>query len=238
MFYHSIEWGFDLNYINKKKRAMLFLNAHEFPTCLSKICRFDGIDEMFEKEECCYLVMVSKKKDDSKRSGYFNIVNKRQLIDSMFEDYGKEIDYNNFVYCFIGQMQETLGCFTATLFSDGKGNIVIEYLTDIVDNRFLTSGSMGERTPSCITFRDFTLIDCDSFIILEKLYGIVKKCFFLKGYFELSYAVVHGKKDVYFSYYSSDDIYMNIFNNYYDLGEKSMHNRCIFFYMIQSGMLY
>ena len=210
---------------------------NSFSTCLSQKCQANDLDKMFQRDNLEYLVMVFPIKGNKHRTGFFDIKSVVQLQQKIYSEYGNESTCDEFEYCFIDQMREMEGCFTATIISNGKGSLVIEYLTNTIDNRDITSNTKCERVPHKIIFIDFELVECDGFEILKILFDDIKKCLWLKGYYELSYATVQGKKDVYFSYYSDEGIYMNYFdcNRMYTYESR---NRCILQFLKEIGYLY
>lgn len=237
MYYHSIDWGFDLEYFHKKNKAMVFLKEHSLTTCISSICGHKDLN-MYFHDDRPYLVMVTNEKKRSLKKGYFGICRIEKLEENLKKDYGPDIDWDDFEFCLINQMMETPDCFTATLLSDGNGNIIIEYLKGTVDNRRLTSGGNEPDRPSGIIFEECLPIKCDDYHILLKMYDVIKKCFCLKGYYELSYAMVNGNKDIYFSYYSSDENYLNIFRKERFLFEDELGCRSVFSFLRQAGIIY
>lgn len=236
MYYHSIEWGFDTDYMKKKNKAMCFLQKHCFKTCISRVCSYSEIASMFFENEGCFLVMISKKNNSAERNGYFDISNYSQLLDRIANDYGKDCDLSEYDFCFIDQLEKMKDCFTANIFSDGHGKIIVEYLMDTVDNRDITGYSQNGKIPHSIIIDNDVLVKCDSYLVLMNLYDVIKKCIWLRGYYELSYATVHSKPDIYFSYYSSEDIYMNIFMN--DFGVDYKGSRSVYLFMKNAGYIY
>lgn len=239
MFYHSIEWGFDVDYINKKEDAKAFLNKLGLRCCIDEVCDFDKLNLKFNNNKnISYLVISFNKKNPKNRMGYFDICNYNQLLRHIKIDWG--CDFQELEFYFIVQMKHTLNCFTATLFSNGKGDVIIEYLKGVVDNRYVTSGSDNNNNSlftEKIYMHDYSLVYCEDYSVFTCLYEVIKVCSFFEGYYELSYANVHGEKGIYFSYYSKDKIYQNIFE--IDIiGDKLISNRCIMNYLLLQNRIY
>lgn len=235
MYYHSVEWGFDINYAKKKNEAMKFLIDNSFTTCISRICRIDNMRELFDGNKK-YLVMVYPDFTFLKRTGFFDIINYDLLQDNIKKEYGENVNLEDFEYCCIEQMEKIDNCFTAVICSNGEGALIVEFLKDTIDNREITSDTESDRVPQRIVYDNFELMECDDYEVLKVLFSDINKCLWLKGYFELSFARVGKKKGVYYSYYSSEKIYMNIFNRKKD-DLFGIRERCILNYLKHSGQI-
>ena len=230
MFYHSRDWGFDTSAIEKKEKAKEFLNRIGLPCCIKHICNHSEVNAFFRKDnKNCYLVMVLDT-ESLKYTGFFNIISREQLLAQIDRIVNDDFCMNRLRYCFIEQMHEFIDCFTANIISDGKGNAIIEYIQGTVDNRCLSSGGIQKTKPQKIVFNDYKMVFCDNYKIFMLMWESIKTCLFFKGYYECSYALVNEIKDVFFSYYSDEEIYQNITLDYIDY--DIFKYRCAFLSMV------
>lgn len=236
-FYHSSAWGFDTSVINKKEEAKRFLNSIGLQCCIIHICDYSEARAFFDADNTgnCFLVIAIDKRS-LKYTGCFDITSFGQLQNFVTSI----IVRNNFsierIKClFINQMHWCPGCFTANIISDGKGNAIIEFIEDTVDNRLLSSGGGYKLKPKKILFNDFEMVYCDEVSVLIKLWDSLKTCLFYRGYYECSYAMINDIKKVYFSYYSDKEIYQNISMDYFE--HDALKYRCVYLSLTENILL-
>ena len=234
-FYHSIDWGFDTSLIQKKEKAQQFLNCIGLPCCIKRVCNSTEVESfLLEKEDSLYLVMVLDQVS-MKYTGFFDIKSYEQLRTQILSKSQEGFCFDRLKFCFISQMQDFSGCFTANIIADGKGSALIEFIEGTVDNRYLTSGGNYRIMPKRIIFNDFKMVYCDETSILLKLWDSLKTCLFYRGYYECSYAIINKTKEVYFSYYSDNEVYQNICLDYYE--KDTTKYRCMFLSLLENGIL-
>lgn len=233
MQYHSLDWGFDRNYHYKKIFSQYMLEELHLPICKNFNVTFHNLKKYFHYNNK-YIILVSDY--NNIRKGYFNICNYNQLLYQIGLDF--TCPPNNLSFRLIEQIDKCDNCFTATFFSNGRGSLILEAISNTVDNRFLTSGDERyEHKRIRIDFSNSTLTQCDNFQVLCLLNNYLKDLMWIKGYYELSYGKLNGYKGVYFTYFSNDETYMNIFNkNLVSL--NNLTDRCRYLYLLEAGYLY
>lgn len=237
LFYHSIDWGFDTAFIEKKRKAKEYLDSLSLPCCIDGVCNANEAKRILDTNNPgCYLVTV-KNPRTNQGDGYFGIQTFSQLLEKMKKSFGQNCSLDEFEFCVIEQLEKIPGCFTSIIMSDGKGNAVVEYLEGTVDNRFLSSGGEFKGTPQRIIFCGYDVIYCNNFSVLKRLYSSVKTCLYFKGYYECTYATLHGEPGVFFSYFSTDQMYQNIFSSF-DFYMLPVNDRCSAQYLFEAGFLY
>ena len=105
-------------------------------------------------------------------------------------------------------IKEVKNSFAGVVMTDGKGNTVIETISGTCDTRELTStGADATRIKryEYENFDDYTL--GEPRIIKE----IRDMCQYFNGYYEFAYGNIRGENNVYFTFYSSNEEYINIF---------------------------
>ena len=237
-FYHSSNWNFDNLFIEKKKKAKSFLESIRLSCCIRCVCNHNEVKKFFaevEKKTGSFLVIVIDS-ETLKRIAFFNIVNFSQLQALVEPRFSNDFRIDRLRYCVISQMQPCQECFTATIISDGRGNAIIEFIKDTVDNRFLTSGGNYELIPQQIFFNEYKMVYCNDINVLLKLWPSLKVCLFFKGYYECSYAIVNDKKQICFSFYSDDNVYQNNLDlECFD--SNTLKSRCNFLSIIENGFI-
>lgn len=232
--YHSIDWGFDVELSSKRKKSNDFLNRIQFPHVKIFFLSFKEMEktELFNGYK--YLVIVTC---GIKKRGYFNISTKQQLIlhiKTDFRNAEKDIEIT-----LIEQLDATSQCYTANIFSNGMGDLFCEVLKGTVDNRELTNIiDRHNRTIYSIEFSNYSLIKCEDFCVYQSLYRYLKDCLYFRGYYELSYANLHGDSGVYFTFYSNSSIYQNIFHKDVVISQKELEVRCLDLMLREHGISY
>lgn len=232
-FYHSSAWGFDTSIIEKKEKAKRFLDEVGLPCCIECLCKHNEVKNFFDRRNIKYpLLLIVIDRETYKQIGSFDIMNFSQVQGLVKPNLSSFFCADRLTYCFIDQMFPCRRCFTATIISDGKGNGIIEFLTGIVDNRYLTSGGGNKLIPERIIFNDYKLVYCDDMIVLKTMWNSLKICLFYRGYYECSYATINNVNNVFFSYYSDDEAYQNICLDYYEY--DSLKYRCAYIAMMEN----
>lgn len=229
-FYHSKDWGFDTSVLKKRENAMSFLNSIGLHCCIKCICDQSMLESVFRELKGHRFLVIIIDIITLEYTGFFDITNCEQLSTQVNRVVNDNFRQDRIRYCFIDQMQECPGCFTSNIISDGKGNAIIEFIVDTVDNRYLTSGGQYVHLPKRILFNDYKMVYCDNYKVLMRLWESIKTCLFFKGYYECSFALVNNQKDVYFTYYSNEEIYQNITLDHIDY--DMFKYRCAFLSLI------
>ena len=230
MFFHSTDWGFDMDYQKKKEKSRKFLSSLELSVLNSFSCSYFelvGNDSVIDSSEV-YLVTVDSNINSVLRHGYFNISSVSILREKILSDFGTDSDVLETCRChFIEQLFLCPNCFTGALFSNCKGDLICEVICGTIDNRELTSGSSQNYDRKQIIYSEGNLITCDDYVLWSKLLPAIKVCIKCKGYFEFSFGRVGNNCDIYFSYYSDNECYQNVFFNEQRVTSDMFASRCV-----------
>ena len=230
MYYHSTDWGFDDNYQQKKRLSRNRLSALKLPMLNSISCNFHELSsgKVSLGQNRVYLVTVDDPSKACPRRGYFGISTITELESCIIQDFGENSLSLNTCQChLIEQLFPCDGCFTGAIFSNGTGDLVCEVIADTIDNRELTSGSTREYKRNRIIYCEGVLSFCDNIRIWATILPEISICITHKGYYEFAYGLVRGTKGVYFSYFSEDSAYQNIFPFQISLETEYIRCRCI-----------
>ena len=214
MYYHSTDWGFDDNYQTKKKTSRSGLKAIGLPMLESISCSYYELvqNKVRFKPNGVYLVTADDGTKEKNRKGYFGVKSSDELLQHIIRDFGDSESSLSACKCHcIEQLFPCEGCFTGALFSNGCGDLVCETINNTVDNREVTSGSSAPYERNRIIYHDGELSFCGDYFIWATLLSVISLCINNKGYYEFAFGLVSGKKGLYFSYFSSEEIYQNIF---------------------------
>lgn len=229
-FYHSRDWGFDVSITDKKIIAKQFLTSLNLPCCIKIINDFNDVRSLFAKGDKEFFWCMIVDKETKKYHVFLNINNFDSLYEKIAPLLDNEFCLNRLTLCLVEKMYEIPGSFTAIIICDGKGNAIVEYIRDTVDNRFLSSGGNPKTPIEKIIFNDYKLVYCDDYNILITMHKYIKICLFFSGYYECSYAAINNKKDLYFSYYSNKKIYQNLSLEYFN---DMLKYRCAYLSLIE-----
>lgn len=229
-YFHSTDWGFDDNYQNKKIMSRRGLESLGLPMLSSFSILASDLDQVFMDAhvDTVYLVTVDDPCKEFPRQGYFNIMSSAELNKKIQRDFSNRKDVLSRCRCFfIEQIFPCLGCFTGVIISNGLGKIVCEIISDTIDNREITSGSTVSSRRKRIIYYDGKLCCCEDFYAWRLLVPYLQLCKDNLGYYEFSYGKVGEKHGVFFSYYSKDKVYQNIFEHDIPFYEGMITCRCI-----------
>ena len=210
-YYNSLDWGIITDKASTVRgNGFAFLKLINLPTGNNfSISYKDYIENKGEIEKTIassnYIAILEPPDNSYRRYGITNITSVTQ-IDEYIKNNGLSID--NYRVSFIEIIKEVKNSFVGVVMADGEGHMVIEILHGTVDTRDLTSTgadiSKVERY-SYDSFEEYTL--GEPRIISE----IRDMCQYFKGYYEFAYGNIRGENNVYFTFYSSNEEYINIF---------------------------
>lgn len=237
-FYNSTQWGIqekDLNQI--RSRGLEYLdeigiktNKHYFFSIEEAIKNTSKLNEIFG-QGIPFLVLLEPNNKNNKKIGRFNVKDKKTLYEMI-----NTIDPNlwkGYIVSLIEQIQENGKEFVGTAISDGKGKLFIEFLKGTTNSKKLTStGANPTKIESCC-FSDFdTPVLLPKEIPIEVVESIKKDCQYFKGYYEFVYGKSESKDDIYYTFYSNIDAYLNILDSIdADYTEEAVHNRLKYHYL-------
>ena len=133
-------------------------------------------------------------------------VNTIDIIDEYIKE--KELKLDEYNISFIEKIDKCKDSFAGTAMSDGKGQLVVEVIINTCDSRELTSKGADSsliRTYRFSSFDDYTTFTPD---LIKQIKDI---CQYFSGYYEFAYGEIRNKKDIYFTFYSKNGNYINIF---------------------------
>ena len=230
VFYHANDWGFDTSTpISRKIHSEFFLTSIGLPCCIKRASNSSEIQSLFNHGSSYFLVYVIDKETHNFYV-FQNISSYVQLLSLIKCDLKNKIIEDNLYYCLIERMHECPGCFTANVISNGRGNAIIEFIKGTVDNRYLSNGGNYIKAPQKIIFNDYKMVYCDDYYVFRQMWESIKICLFFKGYFECSYTSINKIKNVYYSFYSSKEIFQDISLEYW--GDDMLKYRCAFLSLI------
>lgn len=210
-YFNSLEWGIiDLDSRTIRGDGFDYLKELRLPTGNNFSMSFNEYLENKDKiqndiEKSNYLVIFEPPNNTYKRYGLNNI-NSIAAIDEFIEQDKPGI--NQYHISFIEKIIETEKSYVGAVMSDGKGSVVIETLSGTCDSRELTSRGADPKRISQYIFTSFH----------DKVWGIPRDiaevrdiCQYFKGYYEFAYGRVRNEEQIYFTFYSSNEHYTNIF---------------------------
>lgn len=209
-FYNSIKWGIQETDIgNIRNNGMQHLKELKFATTDYKslsyknFClNFNSLLDAMKGSE--YIIIFEPPNENFQRYGIDYTDNQSEVRD-FISSKGNFLDEYN--VSLIEKINEIDSSFCGTVISNERGNVVIETLKGSVDSRFLTSTGADYENIECYEFNGYELNSRVPSIILK----IKKDCEFISGYYEFAYGEVKGKKGVFYTFYSDNEKYRNIF---------------------------
>ena len=210
-YHNSLEWGIiKENTSSIRGNGFEFLKRIKLPTGnnfsiknTDILVNKDKYNEEISKSN--YLVIFEPHNNSYQRCGIFGVNSFDQI-----EEYirNNNININNYQISLVEIIEKITHSFAGVLMSDGEGNTIIEIINDTVDSRELTSCGADAKRIMHFESNDFdnTLYEAPK-VIRE----IKEICQYFRGYYEFAYGSIRGVKDIYFTFYSSNDEYINIF---------------------------
>ena len=210
-FYNSLEWGIiDTETREMRKNGFDYLKQLKLPTGNNFSVKYS--EYLLKKNEIAkiiensaYIVIFEPPNKDCQRYGITNV----DSI-SVVDDYLAENNFNldNYNVSFVEMIKERPDSYAGTLLSDGTGNTIIETIDRTCDSRLLTStGADSQR----IKYYHYLSFDDQIRTAPREINEIKEICQYFRGYYEFAYGEIRGLKDIYFTYYSPNDKYINIF---------------------------
>lgn len=223
-YYNSLEWGIiDKESKEIRKNGFEYLKKLKLPVGNNFSMKYDDIymqKDLINEEltKSNYLVLFEPPDNRFKRLGIDN-VNSFEKIDN----YLKKNNYDLSMYnvSFIEKIIQISDSYAGTLLSDGRGNTLIEIIENTCDSRELTSiGADSNR------IKQYKFISFDDFQMnLPKGISDIKNiCQYFKGYYEFAYGKIRGENNIYFTFYSNNSEYINVFKGGKKYG-KTLRNR-------------
>lgn len=159
-----------------------------------------------------YIIIFDPPGYDFLRLSLGEVVNDTNRIDeflksnSFINDYNIPLNYYNI--SFIEFIEKIPTSYAGVVMSDGQGNTVIETVSDTCDSRELTS-----RGADRSRIKDYTYISFDDYIVgaPKAIQQIKNVCQYFRGYYEFAYGKIREVNNIYFTYYSNNPKYTNIF---------------------------
>lgn len=222
-FYNSVEWGIQEKNINQiRNNGLEFLESigcntcKHYSLCIKDIIKNKRIMEEVFDGKTKYLVVFEPSDKKKSKIGKFNIGDKNEILE-MIKDISPE-EWENFRVSFVEQINPNQHSFSGVAISDGKGKLMIEFILGTTDSRELTSrGADPKKIESCY-FCDFdTISKTPKTIPIQLVKQIKESCHFFKGYYEFVYGDSENDRDIFFTFYSDIDKYLNILNNTNDI---------------------
>ena len=210
-YFNSLDWGI----INEslgvlRSNGFDYLKKLELPVGNNFIVKYK--DYLNNKEEFNerikdseYLVMFEPPNNAYQKYAIFSVNNTDQ-IDDFIKD--NDLFLDNYCVSFVEMIKVIDNSFAGVLMSDGKGSTIIEIVNGTCDSRELTSRGVDPKKTRKYESFDFE----DELIGAPKIIKEIKDiCQYFKGYYEFAYGSIRGEKKIYFTFYSSNDEYINIF---------------------------
>ncbi len=210
-YYNSLEWGIiDTDSRDTRRNGFDFLKRVKIPTGNNFSMSYNEYLQSKERiakriNNSKYIVIFEPPNKEYKRYGVTNVSNIDEIDEYIIN---KNLPLEKYNVSFIEIIKETIDSFAGTVMTDGKGNTIIETISGTCDSRELTStGAMQGR------INTYRYISFDDLIpqTPSKINEIKEMCQYFKGYYEFAYGEIRGIKDVYFTYYSPNENYINVF---------------------------
>ena len=221
-YFNSLEWGIiDSDSRTIRGNGFEYLKELKMPTGNNFSVSFNEYLSnkatiQKEIEASNYLVIFEPPNNTYKRYGLNNI-NSTEMIDDFIEKDKPSI--NQYHISFIEQILKTDKSYVGTVMSDGKGSTIIETLSGTCDSRELTSRGADPKRIQQYIFNSFQ----------DKVWGVPRDiaeireiCQYFKGYYEFAYGRVRNEEQIYFTFYSSNEHYINIFKGGRQLCKNTM----------------
>lgn len=213
--YHNlIEWQIlKEDILNHRARGIEFLKQIRCPTPKYYFAEAQEVKKDKErfnkilKDYGPFLVIFDPKDNKKERVGYFS-VNHLDEIGDIFslnlEDYGAS---------FIQQIQDVRPCFSGSAVSNGEGKLIVEIIKDTVDVRNLTSCGADTKNVDRAYFDDFDFLclapEWLEYFFLKEIKDYTQ---YFTGYYEFAYGMLNGQKGLFFTSYSDNPTFQEIFN--------------------------
>ena len=219
-FYNSVEWGIQTKNINQiRNNGFEFLEKIGCKTCKNYSLKIEEIIKQTSKVKeflngkIPYLVVFESSDKEKKKIGKFNVKGIREVYEIINSISAK--DWAKYRVSFVEQIKPLENSFSGTAVSDGKGKLLIEFIMGTTDSRELTSCGADPRKIDYCYFSDFeTISKMSDMIPLKFIEKIKESCHFFKGYYEFVYGISNNEDDIYFTFYSNINKYLNVLDKY------------------------
>ena len=210
-YYNSLEWGIidqDSREVRKNGfdhiKKIKLPTGHNFSVGYHEYqVRKTQIADMIKDSK--YIVIFEPPNKSNTRYGITSISSIDQIDEYIIKNNYNLQKYN---VSFIEIINELQNSFAGTVMTDGNGNTIIETIDGTCDSRELTS--IGANAKHINSYRFMSFDDNDS-NVPRIIREIKEMCQYFRGYYEFAYGEIRGIKDIYFTFYSPNENYINIF---------------------------
>ncbi len=210
-YYNSLEWGIiDSDSRDMRKNGFEYLKKMQLSTGNNFSMKYQDyqiaknkINQVINNSD--YIVIFEPPNKNYMRYGLTNVKSIDEIDNYIIDN---EIKIEKYSISFIEIIKEISNSFAGTVITDGKGNTIIEIIRGTCDSRELTSTGANSNRINSYRYISFDDKISDAPKIID---DIKEMCQYFRGYFEFAYGEIKGAKDIYFTYYSSNDNYINVF---------------------------
>jgi hypothetical protein len=212
-YYNSVEWGILKQDVgNLRSNGTSFLREMGF-NASSNISfnheqfynELERIDLLFKTTKSTCIVIFDPYSPNIKRCSIpGKVTSLTQVLDFIKNN---NLDLRNYKITIIERIIDVLEPFCGVVMTDGKGNTVIETLLDSSNLIDLTSAGVDTSKIRTYDFCDFE----ESHVVPYIINKIKMDCQHYRGYYEFIYGKYNGTSDIYYTYYSDNEEYLNIF---------------------------
>ena len=210
-YYNSLEWGIiNVGSDGIRNKGFQFIKNIGLPAGNNFNLKFAELENSKEKvmreiNDSNYLVLFDPPNNNFKRFAINNVNSYDKIIDFINRN---NCDLSQYKVSFVEKINTIPNSFAGTLISDGKGNTIIEIIKNTCDTRELTS--TGADSNEIEQYRFISFDDC-GIKVPSNIKEIKEICQYFRGYYEFAYGKIRDRKDIYFTFYSSNSEYINIF---------------------------
>lgn len=215
-YFNSQEWGILKKGLgDQRSNGIDFLVEKGFPTTKNVsyysnefYSELENINKMMQEASSSFIVIFDPITPDIKRCSIPGKTTTKlsQVMDFIKE---KDLNINNYKITFIERMLAVDDSFCGVVMTNGKGDTVIEILQDSINLIDLTSAGVDPTKTQYYEFDHFE----ESHVVPYLINKIKMDTQHYEGYYEFIYGQFRGRPDVYYTYYSNNKDYINIFEN-------------------------
>ncbi|MFA6777331.1 MAG: hypothetical protein WCR80_02630 [Bacilli bacterium] len=212
-YYNSQEWGIlkqDLG--NQRSNGSDFLREMGF-NITNNISLYpeqfynelESLHTMMNEAKASFIVIFDPIASNIKRCSIPGEVTSLNQVMEFIKS--NNLNLSNYKITFIERLLEIPDSFCGVVMTNGKADTIIEILLNSINLVDLTSAGVD---PSKIQYYDFYYFD-ESLVVPRLINRIKLDCEHFKGYYEFIYGKYNGTTDIYYTYYSDNKEYTNIF---------------------------
>lgn len=179
-----------------------------------------------------FLVIFEPARNDVKRYGKINVISYDQIEKQL-----REMTNTHPKIRIIQQILKHKHSFAGAAISDGNGRLYVEIIRDTVDVRNLTSTGASPLLLDSIAYIDFYNLCVTPNHCIRSFREIIDITLHHKGYYEFAFGLIDSIPGVYFTSFSKNVLFQNLWNKYEIDFTSYLHHRLKSIFIRENGYL-